>query len=244
MVLKLYNTLSRKKETFSPMKKNEVKLYTCGPTIYSYMHIGNLRSFLFEDILKRILLFNGYKVKHVMNITDVGHLTGENEGDANSGEDKMLKGAKREGKTVWEIADFYNKAFQEDVKQMNLIPSDILCKATDHIKEQIEMVQILEKKGFTYWTSDGIYFDTTKFKDYSKFAKLKKEALKAGARIELGEKRDISDFALWKFSPPEEKRQMEWDFIEELNLTDIELARLKELSKKNKNIQIIEVKDA
>ena len=243
MVLQLFNTLTRKKETFSPIKKNEVGLYTCGPTIYSYMHIGNLRSFLFEDILKRTLLFNGYNVKHVMNITDVGHLTGENEGDANFGEDKMLKGAQREGKTVWEIASFYNQAFQNDVGKMNIIPSNILCKATDHIKEQIEMVQILQKKGFTYWTSDGVYFDTTKFKDYGKFAKLKKESLKAGARIELGEKKDISDFALWKFSPQEEKRQMEWDFIQEIILTNEEFEKLKDVSKKNKNIQLLGVKD-
>src|SRR3989344_2957839 len=138
-MLKLFNTLVRKKQSFVPLLDKKVGLYTCGPTVYHYMHIGNLRSFLFEDILKRVLYLNNYTVKHVMNITDVGHLTS----DADQGEDKMLKGARREGKTVWQVAEFYTNAFLQDTKKLNLIPPDVLCKATDHIKEQIELIQRL-----------------------------------------------------------------------------------------------------
>src|SRR3989339_1464057 len=145
-MLTLFNTLSRKKEEFHPIHKDYVGLYTCGPTVYFFAHIGNLRTYVFEDLLKRVLLFNKFKVKHVMNITDVGHLTS----DADQGEDKMLKGAKREGKTVWEIAEFYTTAFKTDYHKLNLLAPDILCKATDHIKEQIKLIQQLEKNGFTY----------------------------------------------------------------------------------------------
>src|SRR3990167_7867340 len=137
MDLTLYNTLTRRREKFVPLTKGKAGLYTCGPTVYNYAHIGNLRSYIFEDLLKRVLIWNGYNVKHVMNITDVGHLTS----DADVGEDKMLKGARRENKTVWQIADFYTKAFQNDIKKMNLLPPTKLCKATDHIKEQIEMIK-------------------------------------------------------------------------------------------------------
>ena len=144
MSLHLFNTLSRTKEPFIPLKDKSVGLYTCGPTVYNYMHIGNLRSFLFEDILKRTLLFNSYKVNHVMNITDVGHLTS----DADTGEDKMLKGAQRAKKTVWEIADFYTEAFHAEAQKLNLTPPKVLCKATDHIPEQIALIQKIEKKGF------------------------------------------------------------------------------------------------
>ncbi|MCK4554751.1 cysteine--tRNA ligase [Candidatus Parcubacteria bacterium] len=206
--LYLYNTLTRKKEEFKPIKKGEVGIYTCGPTVYDYAHIGNLRAYIFEDILKRVLLYNGYKVKHVMNITDVGHLTG----DRDMGEDKLEKGARREGKTAWEIADFYTKAFKEDMKHLNLIEPDIWCKATDYIDEQIELIKKLEKKGYTYKTSDGIYFNTSKFKDYTKLSHQDLEALKEGARVEKNpEKKNSTDFALWKFSPKGEKRQMEWE---------------------------------
>ena len=207
MPLKLYNTLTRKKENFRPIKKSNVGLYTCGPTVYDYAHIGNLRTYIFEDLLKRILYFNKFKVKHVMNITDVGHLVS----DADTGEDKMEKGAKREGKSVWDIAEFYTKHFLNDIKELNIIKSDILCKATDHIKEQLNMIYELEKKGFTYTIDDGVYFDTSKLKDYGKLAKLDPETLKAGARVEMVTgKRNITDFALWKFSPKDQKRQMEW----------------------------------
>ncbi len=208
MPLQIYNTLTRKKEIFKPLKKNIVGLYTCGPTVYNYAHIGNLRTYIFEDILKRVLIYNKFKVKHVMNITDVGHLTS----DSDTGEDKMEKGAKREGKTVWEIADFYTKAFMSDIKKLNITKAEIICKATDYIKEQIELIKKLGKKGFTYIIEDGVYFDTSKLKDYGKLAKLDIEGLKAGARIEVvSGKKNITDFALWKFSPEEKKRQMEWN---------------------------------
>ena len=177
--LYLYNTLTRKKEEFKPIEKGRVGLYTCGPTVYNYAHIGNLRTYLFEDILKRILLYNDYKVKHVMNITDVGHLTG----DRDMGEDKLEIGAQREHKTAWEIAEFYTKAFREDIKKLNILEPDIWCKATDYIKEQIDLIKILETKGYTYKTSDGLYYDTAKFKDYAKLSRQNLAALKEGARV-------------------------------------------------------------
>ncbi|MBI2046643.1 cysteine--tRNA ligase [Candidatus Pacearchaeota archaeon] len=206
-MLKLFNTLGRKKEAFKPIRKGEIGIYTCGPTVYWYQHIGNLRSYIFSDILKRTLIYNGYKVKHVMNITDVGHLTS----DADEGEDKIEKAAKREGKKAGDIANFYWNVFKEDFKKLNIIEPSMWCKATEHIKEQIELIKKLEKKGYTYKTSDGIYFDTSKLKDYGKLAKLKKEGLKAGARISLGEKRNATDFALWKFSEKPGIRQQEWN---------------------------------
>src|SRR3989344_577717 len=205
-MLKLYNTLTRKKETFKPLKDNLAKIYTCGPTVYNYAHIGNLRTYIFEDILKRVLFYNKYKVKHVMNITDVGHLTSE----ADTGEDKLEKGAKREGKTAWEIAEVYTKTFKEDIKKLNIIYPNIWCKATNHIKEQIDLIKSLEKRGFTYKIEDGIYFNTSKLKDYGKLARLNKEKLKAGARIDIKDKKNPTDFALWKFSPKNKKRDMEW----------------------------------
>ncbi|OGH95189.1 MAG: cysteine--tRNA ligase [Candidatus Magasanikbacteria bacterium RIFOXYD2_FULL_41_14] len=218
-MLTIYNTLTRQKQEFKPLKKNKAGLYTCGPTVYNYAHIGNLRTYVFEDILKRSLLFLGYKVKHVMNITDVGHLTS----DADTGEDKMEKGAKREGKTAWDIARFYTEAFEHDIAELNILPPDIYCRATDYIKEQINLIKKLEKKSFTYITSDGVYFDTAKFPDYGKMANLKNQELKAGARVDMGDKKSPNDFALWKFShpllaspsgrgrKPEPTRQMEWE---------------------------------
>jgi len=207
MVLKLYNTLSKKKGVFTPLKDKKVGLYTCGPTVYWYAHIGNLRTYIFEDILKRILEYNGYKVKHVMNITDVGHLTSE----ADTGEDKMEKGAKRERKTVWEIADFYTRAFKKDLELLNIKKPTVWIRATDTIKEQIKLIKILEKKGFTYKIGDGIYFDSSKLKNYGRLWP-KKIKLKAGARIEMVTgKKNLTDFALWKFTPVGVKRQMEWN---------------------------------
>lgn len=212
MDLILYNSLTKEKEKFEPSKKGlfskkEIGLYTCGPTVYNYAHIGNLRTYVFEDMLKRTLEYNDYKVKHVMNITDVGHLTD----DADSGEDKLEKGVKREGKTAWEIAEFYTEKFKENLRGLNIEEPNIWCRATDHIQEQIKLVQKLIDKKVTYETSDGIYFDTTKINDYGKMANLKNQTLQAGARVELGEKKNPHDFALWKFSQPNEKRQMEWD---------------------------------
>ena len=207
----LYNTLTRKKEEFKPIKKGAVGLYTCGPTVYNYAHLGNLRSYIFEDVLKRVLLYNGYQVKHVMNITDVGHLTG----DRDMGEDKLEIGAKREGKTAWEIAEFYTQAFREDIKKLNILEPDVWCKATDYIKEQIELIKKLGKKGYTYQTSDGVYYDTAKFKNYNQLSHQPLAELKAGARVEKNpEKKNPTDFALWKFSPRlgsgQAARQMEW----------------------------------
>ncbi len=208
MTLKVYNTMSRKKEKFTPINTNEIGFYTCGPTVYNYAHLGNLRSYIFADTLKRVLKYNGYKVRHVMNITDVGHLTG----DGDMGEDKLEKESKREGKSAWDIAEFYTKAFKDDFKKLNILEPDKWTKATDYIDEQINLIRILENKGYTYKISDGIYFDTSKFKDYNKLSHLDLETLREGARVEINkEKKNSTDFALWKFSPKEEKRQMEWD---------------------------------
>src|SRR3989338_4297798 len=206
MPIYLHNTLNRRIEEFKPIKKNKVNLYTCGPTVYNYAHIGNLRTYMFEDILKRVLKYNDFKVKHVMNITDVGHLTD----DADTGEDKMEKGSAREGKTAWELAEFYTHEFRLDLEQLNIIEPSIWCRATDHIKEQIHLIKKLEKNGFTYTTSDGIYFDTSKLKDYGKLANLQNQELRAGVRVDIGDKKNTTDFALWKFSPKLQKRQMEW----------------------------------
>ena len=181
-------------------------MYACGPTVYNYAHIGNLRAYIFEDLLKRTLLYNNYKVNHIMNITDVGHLTD----DGDEGEDKVAKSAELMGKTAKEIAKFYTAAFQKDLKNLNILPPNKFPKATDNIKEQIALIKKLETKGFTYKTSDGVYFDTSKLKDYGKLAQLAKQELKAGARVEMGQKKNITDFALWKFSPKDKKRQMEW----------------------------------
>ena len=206
--LTLFNTLTRKKEEFNPIEDGIAKVYCCGPTVYNFAHIGNLRSYFFEDILKRVLLYNGYKVEHVMNITDVGHLVS----DDDEGEDKMEKGSAREGKTVWEIANFYTEAFKKDIALLNIIPPTIYCKATDNIFEQIDLIICLEKKGFTYVTGDGVYYDTSKFPDYGKLARLDIEGLEEGKRIEFSsDKKNKTDFALWKFSPKNEKRQMEWE---------------------------------
>jgi len=208
MKLKLYNSLTRSKAEFKPVQAGEVGLYTCGPTVYNFAHIGNLRTYIFEDILKRVLQYNGYRVKHVMNITDVGHLTG----DRDMGEDKMEKGALREGRTAWEIADFYTQAFKSDIKHLNILPPDIWVKATDTIDDQIALIKTLEENDFTYRTGDGIYFDTSRFKDYTKLSHQNLESLQEGARVEKNpEKRNPTDFALWKFSPQGVQRQMEWD---------------------------------
>jgi len=206
-MIKLYNSLTRTKEEFKPVKPGEVSIYTCGPTVYWYAHIGNLRTYIFEDVLKRAMLYAGYKVKHVMNITDVGHLTS----DEDTGEDKMEKGAKRENKTVWDIARMYADAFKKDLSTLNIIGPDIWVKATDTIPGQIGLIKKLEEKGFTYVIEDGVYFDTAKLKEYGRLWPNKMD-IKAGARVEMvkGKKND-RDFALWKLTPEGVKRQMEWD---------------------------------
>lgn len=207
-MIQLYNTLTRKKEEFQPQNDNIVTMYNCGPTVYNFVHIGNLRAFIFADILRRVLEYGGYEVKQIMNITDVGHLVS----DADDGEDKMEKGAKREGKSAQEIAEFYTAAFFNDIQKLNIKRAEKYPKATAHIAEQIALVQELEKKGYTYRIADGIYFDTGEFPRYADFARLDLTRLKSGARVEENtEKRNISDFALWKFSPTDQKRQQEWE---------------------------------
>jgi len=206
--LAFYDNFTRTLRPFEPLHPaGPVGLYTCGPTVYDYQHIGNFRTFLFEDVLKRVLRWNGYAVRHVMNITDVGHLTS----DADEGEDKMVKGARRTGKTAWEIARLYTEDFVENLARLRIEDATILCRATDHIPEQVEFIADLERKGYTYTTSDGVYFDTSQQDDYGYLARLDIHGLEAGKRIEIGEKRLPTDFALWKFSPAGEQRQMEWD---------------------------------
>jgi cysteinyl-tRNA synthetase len=207
MTLRLFDTYTRSRRTFAPLQPPAVGLYACGPTVYDYAHIGNLRTYIFEDILRRVLDFNGYTVTHVMNITDVGHLVS----DADTGEDKMEKGARRTGKSAWAIAEFYTQAFKEDLRRLNILEPTIWCRATAHIPEQIEAIRCIEAKGFTYRTSDGIYFDTSKFPGYGRLARLDITGLQAGVRVDMGEKRHPTDFALWKFSPSDQQRQMEWE---------------------------------
>ena len=204
--LQLFDTYERKVRIFEPLNAGQVGIYACGPTVYNYAHIGNLRTYLFEDILRRVLEFNGYQVQHVMNITDVGHLTS----DADTGEDKMELGSKRTGMTAWQMADFYGDAFKADLTLLNILMPDVWCKATDHINEQIAFVEDLETKGYTYRTNDGIYFDSQQLSSYGHLARLDVEGLRQGARVQPGERRFVTDFALWKFSPPGEQRQMEW----------------------------------
>ncbi len=205
--LTLHNTRTNQTEEFHPRDPKKVGVYTCGPTVYAYPHIGNMRAYIFADTLRRVLEFMKFPVQHVMNITDVGHLTD----DADDGQDKLEVGAKKEGLTVWQVAEKYTKFFFEETASLNIKKPHVVCKATDYIAEQISMVEALEKNGFTYVTSDGVYFDTAKFPRYADFARLDVKGLEAGSRIEMGEKRNKTDFALWKFSQPEDKRAMEWD---------------------------------
>ncbi len=207
MKLELYDSYQRRLRRFEPLREDEVRMYACGPTVYDYAHIGNLRTYLFEDILRRTLEFCNYRVKHVINITDVGHLTS----DADSGEDKVEQGARRAGKSAWEIARLYTRAFQDDLQQLNILAPTIWCRATEHIAEQIADIAEIERRGFTYVTADGVYFDTTKLENYGHLARLDAAGLAAGARVEIGEKKNATDFALWKFTPPGQIRQMEWD---------------------------------
>ncbi|MEN9338268.1 MAG: Cysteine--tRNA ligase [Candidatus Parcubacteria bacterium] len=207
--LSLYNTTSKSLETFTPIDPHTVGVYSCGPTVYHYQHLGNMRAAVFADTLHRTLVSLGYHVKHVINITDVGHLTS----DGDTGEDKLEKGARREGKTAWEVARFYTDAYFKDLARLGIVLDEYLFpRATDHIKEQIALIRSLEEKGYTYVISDGVYFDTSKFPRYGDFAHLDIEGLKSGARIEENtEKKHITDFALWKFSPSDAIRDMEWE---------------------------------
>lgn len=207
-MLKLYNTLTRKKEEFKPIDTAEklVKIYTCGPTVYNYAHIGNMRAYIFMDTLRKVLKYNGYQLEHVMNITDVGHLTS----DADEGEDKMAKSARLQQKSVYEIADMYTKAFFSDIEKLNIEKPEHIVKATDHIKEMEQFVKEIVDNGYGYETSKGIYFDTSKLKSYGELSGMQIENQRAGARIDVDtEKRNPHDFALWIKAPKE--HIMKWD---------------------------------
>lgn len=206
--MKLYNTLTRQVEDIQPLNPPAVTVYTCGPTVYDYPHVGNWFTFIRYDLLVRTLQASGFEPKWVMNITDVGHLVS----DADEGEDKLEKGAKREGKTAWDVAKFYGDYFVEGMRRLNFTTPTYLPKATDHIAEQIALVQKLEEKGYTYIIDDGVYYDTSKFPGYAEFARLDLDDQQAGARVAYNpQKRNASDFALWKLSPKDHKRDMEWD---------------------------------
>ena len=206
MDLTLYNTLTRQKEIFKPINNKEVKLYSCGPTVYSFAHIGNFRTYIFMDTLRRTLMYNGYNLKHVMNITDVGHL----ESDADEGEDKMVKAAKKENKNPYEIAKYYTEVFLEDMHKLNIDMPEIITKATDNIEQMIEYVKDIIKNGYAYETSRGIYFDISKLDKYPVLSNRKIDEQIAGARVEVDpEKRNPYDFALWIKAP--ENHIMKWE---------------------------------
>ena len=208
--MNIYNTLTRKIEEFIPIEEGKVKMYTCGPTVYNYAHIGNLRTYIHEDILQKTLEYLGYDVKRVMNITDVGHL----ESDADEGEDKMLKGAIRENKTVWEVAQYYTDAFFEDCKKLNIKRPDIVAKATDYIDDYIEFIKGLEEKGFTYFENGNVYFDISKREDYTKLSGMNLDDLQVALRDDVTEdvhKRNPQDFVLWFTKSKFENQAMKWD---------------------------------
>lgn len=211
MPIKLFNTLSRKVEDFKPIKPKEVKIYCCGPTVYWHQHIGNLRTYISEDLLKRMFLYNNFKVKHVINVTDVGHLTS----DADEGEDKLVKALKREDlpmtkEAMLKLASMYFEGFIQDFKRLNILEPNVWCKATEHVKDMIDLIKRIEKNGFTYKTKVGLIFDTSKFKDYAKLARLNLEELEQGARTKIDpQRKNPSDFALWVTNQP--NHIMLWD---------------------------------
>ena len=207
--MRLYNTASKEIEEFKPITE-VVRIYTCGPTVYNFQHIGNYASYIYWDLLVRTLRANGYQVKRVLNLTDVGHLTS----DGDEGEDKLEKGAAREGKSVYEIADMYSNDFLKNFRSLHLTEPDVIAKATDYIDADMKAVDKMTENGFTYETEDGIYFDTSKFDGYADFARLDLKGLQAGARVGFNdEKRNVSDFAVWKFIKPGEKHAMRWDYL-------------------------------
>jgi len=215
MDIYITNSLTRKKELFKPINKDSVNIYTCGPTVYGFPQIGNYRTYTIADLWVKTFKYNSYETKYVMNLTDVGHLTGDNLGDADIGEDRIEEFAKKQGKSAWDIASYYSKEFIKDMKEMNNLIPDILPKATDHIKEQIELVKRIEEEGFAYKIKDGIYFDTKKYESQTgrKYGELSTlDKIKPGARVkENPDKKDPRDFALWKFSDKPGERQMEWE---------------------------------
>jgi cysteinyl-tRNA synthetase len=206
--LRLFDTLSREKKDLEPIDNDNVGIYTCGPTVYQYAHIGNLRTYIFEDLLVRTLRFFGYNVRHVMNITDVGHLTD----DADQGEDKMLKGAREQHKSVWEIAEFYKDAFFQDLEALNITMPDITCRATEHIQDMIDLVRRIEAAGFTYQAGGNVYFDVGKDAEYGKLTGQVREDLKAGTRIAVDpNKKNPHDFVLWFTQSKFERQAMLWN---------------------------------
>ena len=206
MKIYFYNTLTRNKDEFKPINKNEIKMYSCGPTVYYFAHIGNLRAYLFMDTLRRTLKYNGYNLKHVMNITDVGHLVS----DADEGEDKMMKAAQRENKNPFEIAEFYMQAFLADIDKLNIDRPEFIARATEHIPEMEAYVKKIIENGYTYETEDTVYFDTSKLEKYGVLSNIKIEEQKAGARVEFdNSKKNVTDFALWIKAP--ENHIMKWD---------------------------------
>jgi cysteinyl-tRNA synthetase len=205
--MKLYNTLTKSVDDIVPQEPGHIKMYTCGPTVYDYAHVGHWFTYIRTDILVRALRANGLDPTWIMNITDVGHLVS----DADEGEDKLEKGARREGKTAWEVADFYATDFLNEMQQLNITQPTHIVKATDHIADQIALIKVLEDKGYTYVIDDGVYYDTSKFERYAEFAQLDLDEQQAGARVTVNDqKRNASDFALWKFSPKDHQRDMEW----------------------------------
>lgn len=219
MNLRFHNQLSKSIDEFQPLSPGKVTLYTCGPTVYNYLTVGNWTAYVYWDTLVRVLKANNLDVTRVMNITDVGHLVS----DADDGEDKLEKGARREGKTAWEVAKFYTDDFLNGMKALNLTPPTHMPKATEYIEQQLELVRVLKERGYTYQITDGIYYDTAKFPTYGAFADLDLDAQKAGARVEFNpEKRNPSDFALWKFTPEGEKRDMEWTTPADLTEDSVE----------------------
>ncbi len=212
--LHLHNTRTRTVEEFVPREPGaagevgEVGVYSCGPTVYSHQHIGNMKPYVFSDTLRRVLAWKGYRVRQVINITDVGHLTS----DEDEGEDKMELGARREGRTIWEIAEYYTRLFQNDLTALRVLEPDVWCKATDHIAEMIAFAETLEHKGYCYRAPTGLYFDTSQARDYGRLARLNVAGQKEGARVDVVEgRRNPSDFAVWRATPAGEHRQMEWD---------------------------------
>jgi len=206
--MKLYNTLHRKIEDFVPLEEGRAGMYACGPTVYNYPHIGNLRTYVFEDLLRRTLEYNGYRVNHVMNVTDVGHLTD----DGDEGEDKMTKSAREKKMSVWEIADFYEKAFFEDIAKLEILKPHVVCRATDHIEDMIELIKRIEKNGYTYIAGGNVYFDISKSGKYGKLAMLDQQELMAGARVSVDDnKRNPGDFVLWFTRSKFEHQAMLWD---------------------------------
>ena len=206
--LRLYNTLTRRVDEFEPQHRPDVGMYSCGPTVYAYQHIGNMRTYVFADTLKRALRSQGYRVRHVINITDVGHLTS----DADEGEDKLELASEREHKDAWQIAEHYTQVFKEDIERLRILEPDVWCKATDHIPQMITFAERLEESGWCYRLPSGLYFDTTRDEDYGKLARLDLEGQRAGARVDVIEgKRNPADFAIWRTETSGRRRQMEWD---------------------------------